>query len=266
MDLRKYPRTRHIQGSKLQPGDKDLAAVPFSAIAGRNVVIEEKMDGANSAVSYNEEGAQLLQSRGHYLVGGAREKHFHLFKQWAATHADSLRERLGSRYIAYGEWLYAKHTLFYDLLTHYWMEFDIFDRETGQFLDTPRRAELLRGLPIVPVRVLFSGKLKSYKQMTSLLGPSAFISGEHIENLKRQAAKLGLSEEQVLKETEQSRLMEGLYIKVEEDGVVKERYKFVRKGFLTAVTESESHWLSRPIVPNMLVQGVDIHSRGGSHE
>ena len=117
-----------------------------------------------------------------------------------------------------------------------------------------------------PTPLMFSGKLKSYKQMTSLLGPSAFISGKHIESLKSQAAKLGLSEEKVLKETDQSRLMEGLYIKVEEDGVVKERYKFVRKGFLTAVVESESHWLSRPIVPNMLADGVDIHSRGGSHE
>jgi hypothetical protein len=37
--LRKYARTRHIEGSRLQPGDHDLAARPFSAIAGRYLVV-----------------------------------------------------------------------------------------------------------------------------------------------------------------------------------------------------------------------------------
>ena len=46
--------------------------------------------------------------------------------------------------------------------------------------------------------------------------------------------------------------MEGLYIKLEEDGVVKERFKFVRASFLQCLLESNSHWQSRPIVPNML--------------
>ena len=33
---------------------------------------------------------------------------------------------------------------------------------------------------------------------------------------------------------------------------------FVRAGFLSAVRDSESHWLERPIVPNALRQGVDL--------
>lgn len=52
----KYPRTPHIQGSRLQPGDEDLRQRPFSDITGRNVVLEEKIDGANSAVSFTNEG------------------------------------------------------------------------------------------------------------------------------------------------------------------------------------------------------------------
>jgi hypothetical protein len=31
----KYPRTPHIEGSRLQPGDEDLDSVPFSAIASQ---------------------------------------------------------------------------------------------------------------------------------------------------------------------------------------------------------------------------------------
>ena len=44
----KYPRTPHIQGSRLQPGDEDLRQRPFSDIAGKHVVLEEKIDGANT--------------------------------------------------------------------------------------------------------------------------------------------------------------------------------------------------------------------------
>jgi hypothetical protein len=30
----KYPRTPHLAGSRLQPGDEDLAQVPFAAVRG----------------------------------------------------------------------------------------------------------------------------------------------------------------------------------------------------------------------------------------
>jgi hypothetical protein len=68
----------------------------------------------------------------------------------------------------------------------------------------------------------------------------------------------GLDAERVWKETDRSDLMEGLYIKVEEDGRVVERYKYVRASFLTSVLDSGGHWLKRPIVPNQLRDGVDL--------
>jgi ATP-dependent RNA circularization protein (DNA/RNA ligase family) len=135
----KYPRTPHIEGSRLQPGDEDLDSVPFSVIASQYVAVEEKVDGANAAISFSPDGQMLLQSRGHYLTGGEREKHFNLFKQWAYSHAGTFWEVLGDRYILYGEWLYAKHTVFYDSLPHYFLEFDVLDVEQQQFLSTQRR-------------------------------------------------------------------------------------------------------------------------------
>src|SRR5919204_4474294 len=110
--LHKYPRTLHLEGSRLQPGDEDLETVPFAELAGRFVVVEEKLDGANAGLSFDADGRLRLQSRGHFLTGGARERHFTLFKQWAHTHAARLRQALGSRYLLYGEWLYAQHTIF----------------------------------------------------------------------------------------------------------------------------------------------------------
>ena len=141
--IRKYARTHHLQGSRLQVGDEDLDAVPMSELEGRYVVVEEKMDGANCAASFDCDFALQLQSRGHFLTGGARERQFDLFKQWASATANRLLDVLTDRYVMYGEWMYAKHTIYYDALPHYFMEFDVLDTTTGEFLDTPRRAELL---------------------------------------------------------------------------------------------------------------------------
>lgn len=254
----KYPRTPHIQGSRLQPGDEDLESIPFSAIASKYLVVEEKIDGANTAISFSPDGQMRLQSRGHYLTGGEREKHFNLFKQWAYSHSVTFWEVLGSRYILYGEWLYAKHTVFYDYLPHYFLEYDLLDLENKQFLSTQRRNELLGELPLVSVPVLFSGKLNSYKQLTQLLTQSHYIQPGHLERFRQVCEERGLDLERSLSQTDSSSLMEGLYIKVEEEGIVKERYKYVRASFLTTIKESDGHWLNRPIIPNLLHPNVDL--------
>jgi hypothetical protein len=253
----KYPRTPHIQGSRLQPGDEDLRQRPFSDIAGRHVVLEEKIDGANSAISFTDEGELRLQSRGHFLTGGYRERHYDLMKQWGAVHKDRLYEVLGCRYVMYGEWMYAKHTIYYDLLPHYFMEFDVLDRETGKFLDTPSRHQLLAELPICSVPVLAAGTFGSTEGILKYLGDSNYISAHHIEHVREDAEKLGLDADRVCRETDASRTMEGIYIKVEENGEVVDRMKYVRASFLQTVEESQSHWLDRPIVPNRITKSIE---------
>lgn len=39
----KYPRTNHIEGSRLQAGDEDLKSVKFEFIKDKYIVIEEKL-------------------------------------------------------------------------------------------------------------------------------------------------------------------------------------------------------------------------------
>ena len=63
--------------------------------------------------------------------------------------------------------------------------------------------------------------------------------------------------EKILSETDRTNLMEGLYIKVEENGVVVERMKYVRYSFLQTVEESDSHWLDRPIIPNKITATIE---------
>jgi hypothetical protein len=256
--MNKYPRTRHIAGSRLQPGDEDLESVPFSELAGRHLVVEEKMDGANAALRFDTAGTLLLQSRGHYLQGGAREKHFDLFKRWASSHARALHARLGHRYILYGEWLYAKHTIFYDALPHYFLEFDVVDTQDGTFLSTAHRRELLDGAPIVSVPVLYEGALRADGALTALIGRARYKSDAWKARLRGAAEERGLDVDRIVRETDPSDEMEGLYVKVEEGGHVTGRFKFVRYGFLTSVVDSGTHWLRRPIVPNELAPGVDL--------
>jgi hypothetical protein len=252
--IRKYPRTLHLEGSRLGPGDEDLNAVPFRELAGRHLVVEEKVDGANSAISFDGDGRLLLQSRGHYLTGGSRERHFNPLKQWAPSLAGDLWDVLGARFVMYGEWLYAKHTIFYDRLPHYFMEFDVLDRERDEFLSTPRRRELLAGLEVTSVRVLHEGAVGDFKALTAMVGESAFISENHIDRLRAECARLKLDADAVVSQTDRSRTMEGLYVKVEENGVVAARYKYVRPTFLQSIVEAKGHWLERPIVPNQLLE------------
>lgn len=258
--IRKYPRTPHLEGSKLGVGDEDLSQIPFTEVFGKNIVIEEKIDGANTALSFDEEGNLLLQSRGHYLIGGYRERHYQLFKQWGNINRDIFFDTLGTRYIMYGEWMYAKHTVFYDALPAYFMEFDIFDRQEEVFLDTDRRRAMTEQMGIVcSVPVLARGVFTKKEQVLSLLGQSNYITPNHTEVLRQTAERLRLDPDTIIRETDPSTTMEGLYIKIEENGIVKGRVKFVRSGFTQCMAESNSHWLSRPIVPNKLKDETSIY-------
>jgi hypothetical protein len=256
--IHKYPRTRHVVGSGLQ-ADDDPVTAPWSELAGRHLVVEEKMDGANCGIGFDAAGRLQLQSRGHYLTGGPRERQFDLLKSWARAHAAGLRALLGNRYVLYGEWCYAKHSVFYTDLPHYLLEFDILDTQTDEFLSTDRRRALLTGAPFVTsVRVLHDGPLPSLDALQRLAGPSYFIAPDHREQMREAAEAAGISPNLALAETDPSGLMEGLYIKVEEGGRVVDRYKYVRRAFLQTVLDSGSHWQERPLLPNRLREGVNL--------
>ena len=263
MDIIKYPRTRHVEGSRLQKGDEDLDVVPLRALYGKHLVIEEKVDGANTGISFDSDYKLHLQSRGHFLTGGPRETQFTLLKQWAVTHADSFAVALEDRYVAYGEWLYSKHTVFYDELSHYWMEFDILDKSRSKpgdpyFLDTSSRAELMKHQPVIPVRVLWTGTWTKDMRFEDFVKPSAFKSSHWRQKLRDQVAQLGYDWDLAWKHTDHSDLMEGVYIKWEEDGRVMGRYKFVRADFVSLIVDNQEHHSNLPPIPNLLAEGVDL--------
>lgn len=249
--IHKYPRTPHLAGSAYQNGDRDLDAEPWETLLGRFVVAEEKLDGANCAISFAEDGKLLLQSRGHFFNGSPRERQFDRFKQWAATHQPDFYDLLGDRYVLYGEWLYAKHTVFYDALPDYFHEFDLLDTRTGHFASTAVRREMLMGLPVVSVPVLFADTLEDPGQILSKIARSPYKSPDWKERLRQQAIDHGIDPYRAARETDPSDLMEGLYVKLEDETRVLGRFKYVRADFLNTIAQSETHWMRRPILPNV---------------
>ena len=257
MEIIKYPRTQHIAGSRLQSGDEDLSQVPITDLYGKYLVLEEKVDGGSSGISFHNDNL-LLQSRGHFLQGGPRETQFNLLKQWAATYSDDLYIVLGNKYIAYGEWLFKKHTVYYDALPHFWMEFDIYDKEKKAFLDTPSREKLLAGFKYNPVKVLWTGIWDKTLDFRDFLTPSHFKTQQWQSNLRLMVEQLGYSWDLIWKHTDHSNLMEGIYIKWEEDGVVRGRYKFVRHDFVSLIVSNDEHHDNLPTVPNKLADGKKL--------
>lgn len=291
LEILKYPRTAHLEGSRLQEGDEGYEHVPYSHIAGRYGVIEEKIDAANSAESFSPGGELLLQSRGHYLLGGDNERQFALFKRWAAAHEDRMLEVLEDRYIMYGEWAHKKHSVFYDNLPAFFNEFDIWDRSRQIFLSTAARHAMLGSVPVLPVPVLYRGILPPrlsdlFELLRQSRRPETLWVSDVVPRTRGRAARpLGLADtlyhslgktskwkeafektvtragydlEKCWKQADESDKAEGLYIKIEEDDRVVERYKWVRADFVQSILESKIHHSKQPFIPNGLVPGVDI--------
>src|SRR5690606_1095312 len=134
-----------------------------------------KVDGANCGISFTSTGRMLIQSRGHFLTGGsAFEDQFNMVKAWANTYQAVLWSILGDRYIMYGENVYKRHTVFYDALPHYFMEFDVFDKKDECFLSTELRRIMFDGTPVVSVPVLHEGPVSSLEELLGFIRPSLY--------------------------------------------------------------------------------------------
>jgi len=256
--LLKYPRTRHIMGSGLSKNDEDDYAT-IEEIRNKHLVLESKIDGANTGISFID--CELkLQCRGHFLGLGNDWPEFDQFKVWAKTWTDQLFDMLEDRYIMYGEWMSAFHSVYYDLLPHYFMEFDIYDKKEHVFLDTPRRNEMVKKAQVMisQVRVINEGKFESIEDIVANVGLSAFISENAYANLEKELTDKNIPEKDVLLSFNKDRIMEGLYIKWEEDGIVKGRYKYVRPNFVQTILSSGEHWQKRPSIANRLKEGCTM--------
>ena len=260
-ELFKYPRTPHLESSRLQEGDSDHDQVKLCTLKDQFIVVEEKLDGANAAISFSSRAELLLQSRGHYLIGGSREKQFNLFKQWARVHELFLLERLEDRYVMFGEVMSKKHSVFYDRLPGVFFEFDIWDRRRQLFLSTAERRRLLLGGPVLSVPVLYEGIAPvRLNDLLALVGKSWARTDQWKERFEHTVRREGLDVSKAWSQCDDSDLMEGLYIKVETASETVARMKWVRPDFVQTILDANEHHLRQPYVPNELAPGVDLYA------
>jgi len=240
-DFVKYPRTPHLFGSRGTDDDMHLSATDSADfLADSSLIVEEKLDGTNVGIHFTTAGRMVLQCRGHEITAGMHAQ-YDLFKQWTMGKRPALEIMLEDRYILFGEWLYAKHSVHYRRLPHYFFEFDIYDKQERGFLDLATRLVLLDGTGIRTVPVIHRGILTA-EQLWALIGPSAYDSA---------------FDNPVTGRTDN--LMEGLYLRSEAEGQVTGRAKLVRPEFVEKIKQSE-HWQHQAMVPNLLAPDAEIWS------
>jgi hypothetical protein len=222
----RFPHTPHLAwlGSGSPRDDKVLSPEDADALLAGEVVIEEKVDGANIGFSVDREGELRVQNRGSYLDREHLHPQFRSFRSWLPPREHALIEALGGDRILFGEWCFAVHSVAYDQLPDWFLGFDVYDRATGTFWDTARRDSFLVALGLHPVPRLAEGCF-TVAECRELLGES----------------RVGRSP------------MEGLIVRKEAGGHTTTRAKLVRAEFTQAIDE---HWSRRALRRNQLADGA----------
>lgn len=240
-DFKSYPKTLHLFGSKLASNDKMLSEKQTHIVLSKKdvkYVWESKIDGSQTGISF-EDGIPIIQNRSHRLTSGEHPQ-YALMRNWVYTILADLYEVIGNRYIMFGEWTYAKHTILYRKLPHYFHEFDIWDTESQTFIDTELRntacSSLVSKKMMVQVPIVHVGQL-SIVEARKLMNHRPFYGEDKPE---------------------------GLYLKIEKDGVVIGRYKLVHDDFIQSIIDSDDHWKYNPIIQNHLIDGFDITRPGAT--
>ena len=140
----KFPSTPHLSnlGTSSLRGDKVFTDKERDDFLSRLIVVEEKIDGANLGISFEEDGSIILRNRGSALslpYQGQWKK----LPDWLDRHIDSLFDALGTSKVMFGEWCYAKHSIEYTLLPDWFIGFDVFDLTQDRFMASEYRNRVL---------------------------------------------------------------------------------------------------------------------------
>ncbi len=247
LELPKYPRTLHLGSSG---GGNSKHSAPLTSVRGAHLVVEEKVDGSHAGLCFDEDAGLVLFHRNTILRGDEAE--FRLRVASAHQHKDALWEAMGTRYVLYGEWAALTHSIFYDALPVFFLEDDVYDREREAFLSTPARERLLRDVPrefstsaCVLASGIYEDRFSSEEALKALVGPSRYRSSRWQEHVKAESP---LRAQSLLRENR----AEGLYIKHEEGGFVRARYKWIRASFIAGIARSPTHWRTQNPINNWL--------------
>lgn len=219
----RFPHTPHLAwlGDVPPRDDKVLTAEEAHELLAHEVLVEEKVDGANLGFSVDEHGVLRAQNRGAYLALDSSHGQWRPLKRWIAPRVDEFTDALFPDLMLFGEWCYAVHTIRYTKLPDWFLTFDVYDRARGEFWATQRRNALASKLGLAVVPALGSGSF-DIARLRRLLGRSQLTDGP----------------------------VEGLYLRAEVEGHLAARAKLVQREFVQAL---DQHWSKKPLQTNALV-------------
>ncbi|CAK9098582.1 Pectin acetylesterase 3 [Durusdinium trenchii] len=143
----KFPRTRHL--INLGAATRDDLLFPAGDFGkfcddsqGLVVSVEEKLDGANLGIFVDNDWQLVCKNRGHSVSADTATQWTGL-DRWTEEHKTELYALLQQRYVIYGEWMFAKHSIHYARLPSLFMVFDLFDRVMCKFVSVTTRDALL---------------------------------------------------------------------------------------------------------------------------
>ncbi len=220
----RFPQTPHVAwlASGKPRNDKVLLAAEVEELLGGEVVVEEKLDGANLGFSVSADGHVQVQNRGEYLRA-PYQRQFSKLAPWLSVHEDRLFEALGHKLLAFGEWCAARHSVSYAGLPDWWLLFDIYDRVEGRFWSTVRRDMWAQANGLLTVPCLHRGPVTLAQLREVFLDRPSCFRSTHLE---------------------------GLVIRKEDVLWLQKRAKLVRADFVQSMG---SHWRSRRLEWNQLV-------------
>ena len=234
-------------------GKADPEAVPFSKLDGQFLVIEEKVDGTGVCLFFDDNLDPQIWHRGSTAIG----KEFKQLHNFFNHNQERFLDILEDRYVMFGEYMLYKHTIFYDRLPHLFLESDIYDRKNNIWLSTNARYNLLSKHSdyIRQVPVIATMKPSALRRIIDLVGKPLYQTEKWRLSLWDNCIKYNQPLDKVLEQTDQSGLMEGLYIKHEDDNEVLGRYKYVRFEFVENIINSGTHLIDRKPIYNLVNGG-----------
>lgn len=138
MKLYKYPRTYHLPFSKGATSD-DKILKDTKHFIGKKIVVTEKMDGENTTIYRDYYHARSLDSK-------HRNYHSYLLSEIIPR----IKYDIPENWRICGEYLYAKHSIWYTDLEDYFLVFSIWNGESCLSWEETREYCELLGLSIVP--------------------------------------------------------------------------------------------------------------------
>lgn len=224
-DFFKFPSTPHLATF---PGvdvrqDKVFSKRERDAFLSHQIVVEEKVDGANLGISFDAEANIRVQNRGAYLeLPGSGQ--WRKLAEWLMPRTNVLFEDLADQYILFGEWCFAQHSIFYTLLPDWFLAFDIYDRVSSRFLSSYRRDRFLDRIGVAQVPNLDRGRF-TLLELEKLLLSSKLTDSP----------------------------AEGIYLRIDHDDWLDKRAKLVRSEFVQSITD---HWSHSGVRPNRIRSAV----------